>query len=432
MPPVDPGHTAWLLVATALVMLMVPGLALFYGGMVQSKNVLSTLMHSMFALALITIQWVVVGYTLAFGESMGGLVGGFQFAFLSGMETQKSGEIPALLFMMFQGMFAIITPALISGAYAERMKFSAYCAFTLLWATLVYDPLAHWVWAPGGWLFEKGALDFAGGTVVHLSSGVSALVCALVIGRRLGHPGSQHPPHNLTMTILGAGLLWFGWFGFNAGSALTSGALATLALVNTQIGAAAGAVAWGLVDMMRVGKVTVLGIASGLVAGLVGITPAAGFVSPMAAIAIGALAGAACYGGVLLKSRLGYDDSLDAFGVHGVGGAVGAILTGVFASTAFNAAGKDGLLAGNPGVLGTQVLGVAAAAAYAAAVTFVILKLVDAVIGLRVDKDEEREGLDSTLHGESGYTVGSTSSHVAHFESDEPREPVREPALAAD
>ncbi len=430
MAPIDPGSTAWLLVATALVMLMLPGLALFYGGMVQGKNVLSTLMHSFFALGLITIQWVVVGYTLAFGPSLGGFVGGFDFAFLRGMETQVSGSIPALLFMMFQGMFAIITPALISGAFAERMKFSAYVAFTLLWATLVYDPLAHWVWAPGGWLLEKGALDFAGGTVVHLSSGVSALVCAMVIGRRLGHPATQHPPHNLTMTVLGAGLLWFGWFGFNAGSALTSGALASLALVNTQIGAAAGAVAWGLVDSIRVGKVTMLGVASGMVAGLVGITPAAGFVSPMAAIAIGGLAAAACYGGVLLKVRLRYDDSLDAFGVHGVGGAVGALLTGVFANTAFNEAGKDGLLLGNPGVLLTQVIGVAAAAAYAAVVTFLILKLVDAVIGLRVDKEEEHEGLDAALHGESAYTLGSTTSHVAHYESTPAGAPAPEPVLA--
>jgi len=431
MAPIDPGSTAWLLTATALVMLMLPGLALFYGGMVQAKNVLSTLMHSFFALGLITIQWVIVGYTLAFGPSLGGFVGGFDFAFLRGMETQVNGSIPALLFMMFQGMFAIITPALISGAFAERMKFSAFVAFTLLWATLVYDPLAHWVWAPGGWLLEKGALDFAGGTVVHLSSGVSALVCAVVIGKRLGHPGTQHPPHNLTMTVLGAGLLWFGWFGFNAGSALTSGTLATLALVNTQIAAAAGAVAWGLIDSVRVGKVTILGVASGVVAGLVGITPAAGFVSPMAAIAIGGLAGAACYGGVLLKSRLRYDDSLDAFGVHGVGGAVGALLTGVFASTAFNEAGKDGLLQGNPGVLLTQAIGVVAAAAYAAVVTFLILKLIDAVIGLRVDKEEEHEGLDAALHGESGYTLGSTTSHVARFESAEPQATTPEPALAA-
>ena len=412
MENINPGHTAWMLVATALVMLMVPGLALFYGGMVQGKNVLSTFMHSFFALCIITLQWALFGYSLAFGPSHGGLIGGLDFAFLSGVDKQ-GGDIPQLLFMMFQGMFAIITPALISGAYAERMKFSAFCLFTLLWATLVYDPLAHWVWASDGWLFKLGALDFAGGTVVHLSSGISALVCALMIGKRLGYPKVRHQPHNLTMTILGAGLLWFGWFGFNAGSALTSGGLAALALVNTQIGAAAGAVAWGLIEMMRVGKVTMLGVASGLVAGLVGITPAAGFVGPMAAIAIGGLAGLACYGGVLLKSRLGYDDSLDAFGVHGVGGAAGAMLTGVFANSAFNSAGKDGLLLGGTHVFLVQLLAIGAAAAYAAVVTFVILKAVDAVVGLRVEKDEEREGLDTVLHGESGYTLGTTASHLA-------------------
>jgi len=430
MENINPGHTAWMLIATALVMLMVPGLALFYGGMVQGKNVLSTFMHSFFALCIITIQWVLFGYTLAFGPTHGGLIGGFDFAFLDGVDKQ-GGDIPQLVFMMFQGMFAIITPALISGAFAERMKFSAFCLFTLLWATLVYDPLAHWVWASDGWLFKLGALDFAGGTVVHLSSGISALVCALMIGKRLGYPKVRHQPHNLTMTILGAGLLWFGWFGFNAGSALTSGGLAALALVNTQIGAAAGAVAWGLVEMMRVGKVTMLGIASGLVAGLVGITPAAGFVGPMAAIAVGGIAGLACYGGVLLKSRLGYDDSLDAFGVHGVGGATGALLTGVFANTAFNSAGHDGLLLGGTHVFLVQLLAIGAAAAYAALVTFVILKVVNAVVGLRVDKEEETEGLDSVLHGESGYTLGTTASHLAppEFSADDASSSVA-PSLA--
>jgi len=430
MENINPGHTAWMLVATALVMLMVPGLALFYGGMVQGKNVLSTFMHSFFALCIITIQWALFGYTLAFGPTHGGLIGGFDFAFLNGVDKQ-GGDIPQLVFMMFQGMFAIITPALISGAFAERMKFSAFCLFTLLWATLVYDPLAHWVWASDGWLFKLGALDFAGGTVVHLSSGVSALVCALVIGKRLGYPKVRHQPHNLTMTILGAGLLWFGWFGFNAGSALTSGSLAALALVNTQIGAAAGALAWGLIEMMRVGKVTMLGIASGLVAGLVGITPAAGFVGPMAAIAVGGIAGLACYGGVLLKSRLGYDDSLDAFGVHGVGGATGAVLTGVFANSAFNSAGKDGLLLGGSHVFLVQLIAIGAAAAYAGVLTFVILKVVDAVVGLRVEKDEERDGLDSALHGESGYTLGTTTSHLAppEFSAEEPASSVA-PSLA--
>ena len=412
---IDSGHTAWMLISTALVMLMVPGLALFYGGMVQGKNVLSTFMHSFFALGIITLQWVLFGYTLAFGPSHGGLIGGFDYAFLDGV-YKEGGDIPQLLFMMFQGMFAIITPALISGAFAERMKFSAFCLFTLLWATLVYDPLAHWVWAADGWLLKLGALDFAGGTVVHLSSGVSALVAALVIGKRIGYPKQRHQPHNLTMTVLGAGLLWFGWFGFNAGSALTSGSLAALALVNTHIAAAAGAVAWGMVEMFRLGKVSILGVASGLVAGLVGITPAAGFVSPMAAIAIGGIAGIVCYGGVLLKGRFGYDDSLDAFGVHGVGGAAGAVLTGVFANSVYNSAGKDGLLAGNSELVLHQLIAIGAAAAYAGVVTFVILKVVDALVGLRVEKDEESEGLDSVLHGETGYTLGTTTSHAAPAE----------------
>jgi Amt family ammonium transporter len=261
MENINPGHTAWMLIATALVMLMVPGLALFYGGMVQGKNVLSTFMHSFFALCIITIQWVTFGYTLAFGPSHGGLIGGFDFAFLDGVDTQ-GGDIPQLVFMMFQGMFAIITPALISGAFAERMKFSAFCLFTLLWATLVYDPLAHWVWASDGWLFKLGALDFAGGTVVHLSSGISALICALMIGKRLGYPKVRHQPHNLTMTILGAGLLWFGWFGFNAGSALGANPIAALAFTTTMLAPAGTLVAWTFLDIVRTGKSTAVGAAT--------------------------------------------------------------------------------------------------------------------------------------------------------------------------
>jgi Amt family ammonium transporter len=314
-------------------------------------------------------------------------------------------------------MFAVITPALISGAYAERMKFSAYCLFTVLWATLVYDPIAHWVWGTGGWLYNRGALDFAGGTVVHLSSGATALVAALVIGKRIGYPKSPRPPHNLTMTMVGAGLLWFGWFGFNAGSALAANGQAGLAMVNTHLAAAAGALAWGLVEHMRLGKVTMLGAASGLVAGLVGITPAAGFVSPMAAIAIGAAAGGVCYGAVLLKSRGGYDDALDAFGVHGVGGALGALLTGVFAAKAWGSP-SDGLLRGSASTFLTQVIGVGAAMAYAVVVSFGLLKLIDATIGLRVTKDEEREGLDAVLHGESGYELGPISGGAyGHIEA---------------
>jgi Amt family ammonium transporter len=420
-PIIDTGDTAWLLVSTALVMLMTPGLALFYGGMVQSKNVLSTFMHSFFALGLVTLQWALLGYSLAFAPTHGGFIGGLDYALLRNVGVEaKSAEVhvPHLVFMMYQGMFAIITPALISGAFAERMKFSAYAIFTLLWATLVYDPLAHWVWGPDGWLGKKGALDFAGGTVVHVSSGVSALVVAIVLGKRTGYPSASHQPHNLTMTVLGASLLWFGWFGFNAGSALGSNGLGGLAFANTHLGAAAGALAWGLVEQVRLGKMTMLGIASGLVAGLVGITPAAGFVQPIAAIAIGALAGFACYGGVMLKSKLKYDDALDAFGVHGVGGAVGALLTGVFAAKAANPLGADGLLhgfsTGGVDVLGVQALGVGAAVTYAVAVTFALLKLIDMVIGLRVAPDEEREGLDATQHGETGYHMGMAfSGHAA-------------------
>ncbi len=406
------GDTAWMLVSTALVMLMTPGLALFYGGMVQRKNVLSTFMHSFTCLALISVQWVVIGYSLAFGPTHGGWIGGLDLAMLHGVGAEPAfgKTIPAALFMMFQGMFAIITPALISGAFAERMKFSAFCLFTLLWATIVYDPIAHWVWAmdakgnPVGWIGARGALDFAGGTVVHLASGISALVCAIVIGKRAGYPTTPRPPHNLTMTVIGAGLLWFGWFGFNAGSALAANGQAVIAMVNTHVAAAAGACAWGLVEWLRIKKVTMLGVASGLVAGLVGITPAAGFVEPSYAMVIGAAAGAVCYGGVLLKSRLGYDDALDAFGVHGIGGALGALLTGVFASKVIMGGDADiGLVDGNAGLLGTQVIGVAAAAAYAGVMTFVLLKIVNALLGLRVEPDTEHEGLDETLHGEVGY-----------------------------
>jgi Amt family ammonium transporter len=414
---INTGDTAWMLVSTALVMLMTPGLALFYGGMVQSRNVLSTFMHSFFALGLISVQWAVIGYSIAFGTSHHGLWGGLDYAFMSGVGVEAHGKIPHLVFFAYQGMFAVITPALISGAYAERMKFSAYCLFTLLWATLVYDPIAHWVWQPEGWLAKRGALDFAGGTVVHLSSGATALVAALVIGKRVGYPKTPRPPHNLTMTMIGAGLLWFGWFGFNAGSALEANGQAAQAMVNTHMAAAAGALAWGLIEHMRLGKVTMLGAASGLVAGLVGITPAAGFVSPMSAIVIGVAAGAVCYGGVLLKQRGGYDDALDAFGVHGVGGALGALLTGVFAAKAWSSP-SDGLLYRGVGTFITQLIGVVAAAAYAVVVSFGLLKLIDATIGLRVTKDEEREGLDAVLHGESGYEMGPVSGgSYGHVES---------------
>jgi Amt family ammonium transporter len=404
---INSSDTAWLLVSTALVLLMTPGLALFYGGMVRAKNVLSTYMHSFFAMGIVTIVWCTIGYSLAFAPTKGGFIGGLDHLFLAGVGTtpRDGTTIPHLLFMAFQLMFAIITPALISGAYAERLKFSTYVAFTVLWSVVIYSPICHWVWGPNGWLLTRGALDFAGGTVVHLSSGVSALVCAVVLGKRIGYPKRKSPPHNLTMTLLGAGLLWVGWFGFNAGSALGSNGLAALALVNTHIAAAVGGVAWASIEWVRHGKPSSLGVASGLVAGLVAITPAAGFVGPMASVAIGLAAGAVCYGGVQLKSRLGYDDSLDVFGVHGVGGLLGALLTGVFASKVWNSAGQDGLLHGNSRLLFEQFVGVAASAAYAGVGTFVVLKVLDKVMGLRAAKDDELEGLDTALHGEESYAL---------------------------
>jgi Amt family ammonium transporter len=374
--------------------------------MVQGKNVLSTFMHSFFALGLVTIQFALVGYSLAFGTSWHGVIGGFDFVGLSGLDqTSAHGSVPHLAFFAYQCMFAVISPALISGAYAERFKFSAYILFTLGWTTLVYDPIAHWSWGTGGWLAKMGAIDYAGGTVVHLSSGLSALVVALVLGKRKGYPSVRHPPHDLTMTVLGAGILWFGWFGFNAGGAGANGT-AALAMVNTHIAAAAGAMTWVIVEGTRIKKLTMLGFASGLVAGLVAITPAAGYVSPMWAIAIGVAAGAICYGAVLAKARLGYDDALDAFGVHGVGGATGALLTGIAARAVLNNGSGGGL-----SLLGKQAISIAAAGAWAAVVTFVLLKVIDLIVGLRVDQETEHEGLDGVLHGESAY--GSPGG-VAH------------------
>ncbi len=409
MDALNQADTAWLMVSCALVMLMTPGLALFYGGMVGSKNVLSSFMHSFIALGVITLQWVVIGYSLSFGSDVGGgFIGGFEYAFLNGvgLEPQEGSTIPHILFMAFQMMFAIITPALISGAIAERMKFSAYIVFIILWATLVYDPICHWVWGPDGWLGARGALDFAGGTVVHLSSGMAALVCAVLLGRR-NRPG---PPHNLTLTMLGAGLLWFGWFGFNAGSALAANENAALALVNTHIAAGAAALSWAIVEWIKQGKPTALGVASGLVAGLVVITPAAGFVGPISAVIMGLAVGPVCYGAVMLKGKLGYDDALDAFGIHGVGGALGAILTGVFAAEVWG--GAPGLVDGSSKLVLENIIGVLAAASYSLVVTFVLLKIIDATIGLRVSSDEESEGLDTNLHGEEGYHMGGAGALI--------------------
>ncbi len=409
MDQINTGDTAWVLVSAALVILMTPALGLFYGGLVRQKNVLSTIMHSFFMLALISVQWVLWGYTLAFGTDVGGLgiIGGLNFLGLANVGQEPNADyaatIPHLAFMMFQGAFAIITPALISGAFAERKRFKSFIIFSLLWATFVYDPVAHWVWGVGGWLRVLGAADFAGGTVVHITSGVSALVCAIVLGRRLPNERERMEPHDVTMNVLGAGLLWFGWFGFNAGSALGAGGVAAQAFVTTNTAAAMGLLTWMTLSWMRHGRPSVLGAAAGAVAGLVGITPAAGFVTPMAAIIIGFAAGAGCFYAVETFIRRRVDDALDVFGVHGVGGIIGALLTGVFATKTVNEFGFDGLLYGNPAQLGIQALAVVIAAGYAATVTFVILKLLDATVGLRVAPEEEAKGLDLSLHGEPAY-----------------------------
>jgi len=404
---IDTGDTTWMLISTALVMLMTPGLALFYGGMVRQKNVLGTIMQSFVALGVITVQWVLIGYSLSFGPDIKGIIGGLQWFGLNGVgltpNPDYAATVPHQAIMMFQMMFAIITPALISGAFAERFKFSAYLLFVLLWSTFVYAPLAHWVWGTGGWLRSLGALDFAGGLVVHISSGVSALAAALIIGKRKGHGHEHMPPHNLTMTLLGAALLWFGWFGFNGGSAVASGALATSAFVATHISAAAAALSWLFVEWKHRGKPTLLGAASGAVAGLVAITPASGFVGPLAALIIGICGGALCYFGVNIKSFFGFDDSLDAVGVHGVGGIFGALATGLFASKALNPSGADGLFFGNPSLLLSQFISVCVSVIYAFGVTWIILQLLNRTIGLRVPVEEEVEGLDLSQHGESGY-----------------------------
>jgi Amt family ammonium transporter len=358
----------------------------------------------MAAIPVISIIWALVGYSLAFGPSKGGFIGDLSHFALAGLANSDNGSIPALVFVAFQMMFAIITPALISGAFAERLKFSSYLVFIAAWSLLVYEPDSHWVWNSDGWLLKLGALDFAGGTVVHMTSGFSALVFALVLGKRASYPHEAPIPHNLTMTVLGAGLLWFGWFGFNAGSALGSGQIAATAFMTTHLGAAGGALSWLMIEWAHNSKPTALGVASGLVAGLVAITPAAGFVAPWAAIVIGLLAGAVCYGAVVLKGRLGYDDSLDAFGIHGVGGLLGAVLTGIFAASAINPAGS-GAIDGNSGLIAKQLIAVGATAVYAMGVTFVLLTVLKATIGLRVSSHEESEGLDVSQHGEEGYQL---------------------------
>ena len=403
-PKVDSGDTSWLLISAALVMLMTPGLALFYGGMVRTKNVLGTIMHSFIALGVITVQWILYGYSLAFGPDIGHVIGNLKWAGLSGVGLDPfpgyAATVPHQAFMIFQMMFAVITPALITGAFAERFKFKTYLVFLILWATFVYDPLAHWVWGIGGWIRELGGLDFAGGLVVHISAGVAALV----VGKRKGYGDELMPPHNLTMTLLGAGILWFGWFGFNGGSAVASGALATSAFVVTQISAATAALSWMIAEWAYKGNPTVLGAASGAVAGLATITPASGFVGPLAAIIIGLVAGALCYYAINLKNKFGYDDSLDVVGVHGVGSTWGVLATGLFASKAINAAGNNGLFFGNPSLLGIQALSILSVWIYSFAMTFIILKVLDWTMGLRVSEDQEISGLDISQHGEAGYS----------------------------
>ena len=410
---IDPADTAFVMICSALVLLMTPALGLFYGGMVRRKNVLATFQQSFIMLGVMAIQWVLFGYSLAFAPNPGrfsGLIGGLDWVGLRHVGLTPyptyAATIPHQLFMVFQLMFAVITPALISGAFAERMKFSAYLAFTLLWATFVYDPVAHWVWGDGGWIKTMGALDFAGGLVVHVISGIAALCCALTMGKRRNIGLEETHPHNLTMTALGTGLLWFGWFGFNAGSALAANTSAVAAFVNTNLAAAAATVAWAAIEWLHKGKATVLGACSGAVAGLVAITPAAGYVAPMGALAMGLLVSFVCYGAIMLKNRLGYDDSLDVFGVHGTGGAFGALGVGLFAVAGIS--GNPGGLFDGGGMtqLVRQAVSLGAAALYSFAGTFVILKLVDAVIGLRVSADEEDLGLDLSQHGERGYIMG--------------------------
>ena len=401
---INSGDTAWLLVSTALVMLMTPGLAFFYGGLVRRKNVLATMMQSFIMMCVIGLQWVLFGYSLAFGPDHGGIIGGLDWAGLVAVDLNGTSDyaptVPHVAFLSFQMMFAVITPALITGAFAERMKFSAFLVFSLLWATFVYDPLAHWVWGRG-WLAGIGALDFAGGLVVHMSSGFAALAAALMIGKRKGAAMPSLSPHNLPFTILGAALLWFGWFGFNAGSAITAGSLAAIAFLTTNTATCAAALTWVFIEWRVKGRPTALGAATGAVAGLVAITPASGYVTAGGAVLIGLGAGGLCYSATLLRERLRVDDALDVFAVHGVGGMFGAVATGVFAVAAIG--GVSGAVQGNVGQVFVQLAAVAATVAFAAGATYVIVKLVDFVLGLRVEPEAEQLGLDLAVHGEAAY-----------------------------
>ncbi|PEF58835.1 ammonia channel protein [Bacillus cereus] len=400
------GDTVFMFVATVMVMLMTPGLALFYGGMVRSKNVLSTTMHSYSAMAIVSIQWIVIGYSLSFGPDWHGLIGTFDWFGLNGVSyapnPDYSSTIPHNLFMMFQLMFAILTPALISGAFAERMRFSAFLIFILLWTTIVYNPVAHWVWGVGGWLRELGALDFAGGNVVHITSGVAGLILAIFLGKRKNINGSS--PHHLPFTMLGAGLLWFGWFGFNVGSALSLNDVALTAFINTNIAAAASALTWMLSEWFFQSKPTAMGAACGVVSGLVAITPACGFVTPFSALLIGAIGGVLCFGAVFfLKTKFGYDDTLDAFGCHGIGGTWGGIATGLFATTTVNSDGANGLFYGNAALLLKQLVAIGATYAFTIIMTYAIIKAINFFLPVRVDEHEEHMGLDISMHGEKAY-----------------------------
>ncbi len=430
-PAINGADTAFVLISAALVMVMTPGLGLFYGGMVRRKNVLATFQQSFILLGAISLQWLLFGYSLAFGpDKFHGFIGGLEWVGLNGVGLDPNPDyaatIPHQAFMVFQLMFAIITPALISGAIAERMKFSAYLIFVLLWATFVYDPVAHWVWGANGWIrVHLGALDFAGGLVVHLISGVAALCCVLVMGKRKGLGEDEMHPHNLTMTAVGTALLWFGWFGFNAGSALAANGSAVAAFVNTNTAAGVAAFTWMMIEWVHKGKGTILGACTGAVAGLVAITPCAGFVTPMGAVAVGMLVCAVCYSAILLKSKLGYDDSLDVFGVHGVGGAFGALAVGILAKAGISG-DVNGLVYGNPAQLGYQALSVVVAGTYSFVVTFVLLKVVDALVGLRVTTEEEEVGLDLTQHGERGYMLG-VGDLMGGLP---PQEPIEAPAQA--
>jgi Amt family ammonium transporter len=408
MVQIQAGDTAFMLVSAALVLLMMPGLALFYGGMVRGKNVLGTIMQSFIMISVVSLEWVYLGYSMSFGPDIRGLIGGLAWFGLHGVGAAPNPDyaptIPQALFMIYQCMFAVITPALITGAFAERVRFAPFLVFSLLWAVLVYNPICHWVWGAGGWLKTRGVLDFAGGLVVHLSSGAAALAATIAIGKRRGYGTRAFMPHNLPMTLTGTGLLWFGWFGFNAGSALAANSVAATAFVSTHLAGMAGMAMWLAVEWWHRGKPTTLGAASGAVAGLATVTPAAGFISPDAAVLIGFVAGACCYSAVALKPRFGYDDSLDVVGIHGLGGVIGTLCLGLFASKAINPAGADGLFAGNAGFLATQLFAIAVVAFYAFTVSLILFKAVDGIMGLRLADSAEIEGLDLSEHSETAYS----------------------------